>query len=111
MFTKKKMFAAALLPLSLVAASCQTNQTMWAACTAGNDPWGTDGTYVMLCHNGQWEPIMTVQEYLQIRQGKKITIAPVPTKPVPTTTTPAARLRPWVSRPSSSAPRPTPAFR
>ncbi|MFN8052796.1 MAG: IPT/TIG domain-containing protein [Acidimicrobiales bacterium] len=99
---KKKSLAIALLPLSLMVASCQTNQTMWAACTAGNDPWGTDGTYVLFCRNGVWEPIMTVQEYLQIRQGKKITIAPVPTKPVPTTTTTTTTAAPVTTTTSTT---------
>jgi len=82
----KKLLLASILPIALFASSCQTNQVMWGPCTAGNDPWGTDGTYVLACKDGKWVPVMTVQEFVAIKQGKKVTIAPLPTQPTTTTT-------------------------
>lgn len=83
----RKLIAMSVLPVVLLASSCQTEQVMWGACTAGSDPWGTDGAYVLVCKSGEWQPVMTVKEYVAIQQGKKITIAPLPTKPTTTTTT------------------------
>jgi hypothetical protein len=71
---------------SIVLASCQTGVTMWGACSTGGDPTGTDGKYVLVCENGEWTPIMTVQEFIEIARGGHPTIGPLPTKPTPTTT-------------------------
>lgn len=86
----KRLKLASIIPVILFASSCQTNQAMWASCVAGNDPWGTDGKYVLGCKDGEWIPVMTVDEYIAIQQGKKVTIAPVPTRPTTTTTTTTA---------------------
>jgi hypothetical protein len=72
----------------LLATACRTGQTMWASCDTSGDRTGTDGTYVLLCRDGTWQPLMTAKEYVEIRAGRKITIAPLPTEPT-TTTTPA----------------------
>lgn len=79
----------AVLPIVVVLASCQTGVTMWGACSdaAGADHTGTDGTYVLLCRNGRWEPVMTVNEYLAIARRQPVAIAPLPTPPTTATTT------------------------
>lgn len=80
--------------VAVVASSCQRGG-LWSSCDVAPDgnPFGTDGTFVLACRNGTWEPIMTVQEYAAIRSGRDVTIAPLPRKPPPkarptTTTTP-----------------------
>ncbi len=79
----------AVAAVGVLAAACQTGVTMWSACSPARDgnPTGTDGTYVLACRGGRWEPLMTVDEYVRLRQGRKLRIAPLPT--APTTTAPA----------------------
>jgi hypothetical protein len=73
-----------LLPLVLVLVSCRTGVTMWAPCSPGSDPTGTDGSYAMVCQDGRWEPVLTNDEFIAINQGKAVTIAPLPLdRPVP----------------------------
>jgi alpha-tubulin suppressor-like RCC1 family protein len=71
-----------LLPVALVLAACQTGRTMWAGCDESGDRTGTDGTYVLFCRNGRWEPIMTNAEYVALARGEKVTIAPAPQPPL-----------------------------
>jgi len=56
---------------------------MWEPCSpaADGNPSGTDGSYVLWCRGGSWEPIMTIQEYLALRRGEHPTIAPLPQRP------------------------------
>ena len=77
-----------LLPLTVLMAACQSGITMWGSCDPAGDPTGTDGQYSMVCQDGRWTPVMTVTEWVKIRQGENITIAPVPDEPAPTTTIP-----------------------
>jgi hypothetical protein len=63
---------------SVVLASCQTGVTMWGACSSAGDRTGTDGTYVLLCENGEWTPIMTVHEFVEISRGGHPTIGNLP---------------------------------
>lgn len=74
------VLAGAAVALSLSA--CQSG-TMWRSCTPASDgnPFGQDGTYILMCRNGEWAPIMTVGEYVRLRAGQSVTIAPVPHKP------------------------------
>ena len=76
--------------------SCQVRQTMFTACAkaADNNPFGADSKYVLVCENGKWKPIMTLDEYVRILQKKPVTIAPVPTEPPTTTTTPTTTTIP-----------------
>jgi hypothetical protein len=62
---------------------------MWSACSPAPDgnASGTDGTYVLMCRDGRWEPVMTVDEYLRTLRGEHVTIAPLPTPPTSSTTT------------------------
>jgi alpha-tubulin suppressor-like RCC1 family protein len=83
---RPKVLAAAvtaLLTLAAVTTACQTNQQMWAPCAppADGDPFGADATYVLMCRNGRWEPLMTIQEYLRIRRGEWVILAPLPQPP------------------------------
>jgi hypothetical protein len=66
---------------SVLLASCQTGVTLWGSCTAGGDPTGTDGHYVLVCEHGEWTPIMTVQEYIEIARGGHPTIGTLPQSP------------------------------
>lgn len=87
----RKLLLTAIIPITLIAGACRTGQVMWAACEPGDNPWGTDGTWVLVCRNGQWEPTMTAAEYAQLLQGKQVAnFTPLPTKPTTTTTTTAA---------------------
>jgi hypothetical protein len=72
---------AAIAGLLLV--SCQTGATMWAAChsDATGNPWGTDGSYVLMCESGIWTPKMTVSEFVAVARGQHPTIAPLPPRP------------------------------
>ena len=65
------------------ATACQTNQVMWAPCApaADGNPFGADATYVLICRNGRWEPIMTIEEHLRIRRGEWVIIGPLPQPP------------------------------
>lgn len=86
----RKLLLTAIIPITLVAGACRTGQTLWAACEPTNNPWGTDGTWVLVCQNGEWKPTMLVTEYVQLLQGKTVNpFAPLPTKPTTTTTTAA----------------------
>jgi alpha-tubulin suppressor-like RCC1 family protein len=66
------------------ATACQVNQVMWAPCApaADGNPFGADATYVLICRNGRWEPIMTIEEHLRIRRGEWVIIGPLPQPPV-----------------------------
>ena len=77
----------ALLPLTFLAAACQSGATMWAPCAPGSDPTGTDGQYVLVCTAGQWVPIMTVGEWVKVRRGEPVAFSPRPVRPNPSTTT------------------------
>ena len=54
------------------------------------EPFGLQGegpgAYVLHCDKGEWVPLMTAQEYVDIVQKKPVQIAPVPTRPTTTTT-------------------------
>lgn len=71
-----------LLPVIVVLASCQTGATMWAECDGSGDGTGTDGTYVLICRDGRWEPIMTNAEFVALSQGEQLAVAPTPTPPL-----------------------------
>lgn len=94
---KARSLAIAVIGTALLAGltACQTGVTMWSTCSpaADGNPTGTDGEYVLVCKDGTWEPLMTVEEYVALAQGRDVTIAPLPTRPTATptsTTTPAA---------------------
>lgn len=75
---------AGLVAVALLASTaCQVNQTMWSPCAASADgnPFGADATHVLFCRDGRWEPIMTIDEYLRIRRGEWVEIAPLPSPP------------------------------
>jgi hypothetical protein len=86
---RHRILAALLAAAAVVTVSCQTGVTMWASCTpaADGNTTGTDGTYVLVCKDGTWEPIMTVDEYVRMSRGERVTLAPLPTRPTSTTTT------------------------
>jgi uncharacterized protein YjbI with pentapeptide repeats len=98
---RKSVLAAVPLLFLTALTGCQRGATMWGACD-GSDPTGTDGTYVLICKGGTWEPIMTVKEFAANRSGKLTPIAPLPTRP--TTTTTAA---PTTAAPTTAAPATT----
>ena len=56
---------------------------MWAACTptTDGDHTGTDGAYVLVCRDGIWQPIMTVDEFVRSARGEKVTTKPLPVYP------------------------------
>lgn len=83
------------------AAACQVNQVMWAPCApaADNNPFGADSTYVLICRNGRWEPIMTIEEHLRIRRGEWVIIGPLPPPPA---------QQPPVEQPPANPPPPPP---
>jgi len=90
---KGPLAALALLPLVLVLSGCRVGVTMWDSCSVpqGANRTGTDGTYVLVCNDGRWQPIMTNNEFIAILQDRSVTVAPVPQPPVqapPTTTAP-----------------------
>lgn len=86
----QRPFRNAIVMIAVVAliSSCQQGVTMFAPCTAAanGDPTGTDGDYLLVCDDGIWRPVMTLDEYAQRLQGKNPTIAALPTIPTPTTT-------------------------
>lgn len=104
---KKLALAATVLAVLAGLTACQKDVTMWSPCqpAADGNPTGTDGTYVLACRNGTWEPIMTVVEWLAISSGKRVTIAPLPERPTPpaapaptsTTTTSTTVADPWAA--------------
>lgn len=55
---------------------------MWSSCNSSGERFGTDGHYVVTYRDGMWQPIMTVQEWQQIRERKIGPIAPLPVRPV-----------------------------
>ncbi len=73
----------------LALTSCQAGVSMWATCqpAADGNVTGTDGTYVLVCQNGEWTPIMTNAEFVAKSKGESVTIAPLPTRPTTTTST------------------------
>lgn len=64
-------------------AGCQTGVRMWAACAPSpdGDRTGTDGAYVLVCKDGMWQPIMTVDEFLRSARGETVTVKPTPVYP------------------------------
>ncbi|CAN5631732.1 hypothetical protein BH10ACT3_BH10ACT3_10220 [soil metagenome] len=105
----------ALLPLTLLLAACQTDVTMGAVCSPGGDPTSTDGTYVMVCRDGRWTPIMTAAEFVKIGRGEDVTIAPLPALPEvestpPTTGAPAATTTTAVPATTTTTTIPTGSF-
>lgn len=68
----------ALIPLVLVLASCRTDVEMWAPCTPGDDPTGTDSGYAMVCTGGRWIPVMTNAEFIAASRGEPFSIGPLP---------------------------------
>lgn len=96
----------ALLPLSLALAACQTGVSQGAACTPGSgDPTATDGTYVMVCRDSRWTPIMTAQEFVRLARGEDVVIAPLPPLGAPATTVPSPGP-PATTPPTTTAPVP-----
>ncbi|MCB1012856.1 MAG: hypothetical protein KDB15_14415 [Microthrixaceae bacterium] len=99
---RRRLALCALLPL-LVLVSCQKGITMWDACSTapGTDPTGTDGTYVLVCRDGRWEPLMTNDEFIARSRGSDAPIAPLPQQTASptssTTTTTAAPPLGWAS--------------
>ena len=90
---RRSAIAVAVAVTIVVAASCQTGVRMWAACTpsADGDRTGTDGTYVLMCKDGLWQPVMTVDEFIRSARGEKVAVKPTPVYPSgPVYPTPAA---------------------
>lgn len=79
---RRLTIAAAAVVIALTAGACQ-NAEMWKRCSpaADGDPFGRDGSYIVVCRNGHWAPVMTVSEYLRIKAGQQVRIAPVPHRP------------------------------
>ena len=82
-WTRLASIAAAATALAGLLSACQVNQVMWQACApaADGNPFGADSTHVLVCRDGRWDPIMTIAEYLRIRQGERVTIGPLPSPP------------------------------
>lgn len=97
-----------ILPLAVVLTACQTGVTMWSPCTVPTDgnATGTDGTYVLVCTDGRWEPVMTAAEYVEISRGEDVTVAPLPEAP-PTTSSPVTTT-PTTTPPTTTPPATTP---
>jgi len=75
---------AVLVALAIVVApACQQDVRMWAACqpSTTGDPTGTDGAYVLVCKDGLWQPIMTVDEFVRSARGENVTTKPLPVYP------------------------------
>lgn len=84
-----RLIAAAVL-LGVLAAGCQVGSEMWGPCAvaASGDPFGTDGTWVLVCRGGTWEPVMTVDEFVRSGRGEHVSPRqPLPTRPRSSTTT------------------------
>jgi hypothetical protein len=86
---RKLVPLAVALLLAGAGAGCRPNTPMWSPCTPGGDPTATDGHYVLVCKDGAWQPVMTVDEFVRIRRGEHVVIGPLPTRPTTTTTAPA----------------------
>ena len=73
---------------ALLMTACQTGSgvTMWGPCDMSADVTGTDGSYALVCRAGTWEPVMTVDEFVSLAKGRRISIGKLPTRPAPTTT-------------------------
>lgn len=69
--------------------ACQTGVEAWTTCrpAADGNPTGTDGTYVLVCKDGAWEPVMTVKEFVAAARGESVEFGPLPSRPAPTATT------------------------
>ena len=94
----------AAVTIALTAVACRTggDVVMWGPCTPGNDPTGTDGRYALVCQDGEWIPVMTVDEFVRINGGEQnVVIAPLPKRPRPVTTT-------TTSTSTTAAPAPAP---
>lgn len=87
----KKLLALTVAPIFVAGTGCLVNQTMWGSCDKNGEPFGLQGegpgAYVLHCEKGEWVPLMTAQEYVDIVQKKPVQIAPLPTRPTTTTTT------------------------
>lgn len=88
---RRNVVVAVVAVLAMVAAGCQAGVAMWSACSpaSNGNPFGTDGAWVLVCRQGRWEPVMTVEEYLRIRRGEHVQRQPLPEPP---TTLPPATL-------------------
>ena len=83
---RKTVLAASMLALVAVfGASCITGVEAWDACDTSGDRTGTDGTYVLVCDDGTWVPIMTVEDFVRVKRGEPRE-DPVPSAPTSTTT-------------------------
>ncbi len=82
---------------------------MWDPCSSapGTDPTGTDGTYVLVCQNGRWEPLMTNDEFIARARGVDGPTASPPEPPMgsaaTTTTTTAVPPLAWASLTAGTA--------
>lgn len=87
----KKLLALTVVPMFVASTGCLVNQTMWGSCDKSGEKFGLQGegpnAYVLHCDKGEWVPLMTAQEYVDIVQKKPVQIKPLPTRPTTTTTT------------------------
>lgn len=86
---KHVLVLVALAAVVAVAPSCRPNVTMWEPCSSTDGVTGSDGTYVLVCRGGRWEPVMTATEFVSLGHGERPALSPLPRGPVgpPTTTT------------------------
>ena len=80
----------AVITIALSTVGCRTGAdvVMWGPCTRGSDPTGTDGRYALVCQDGEWIPVMTVDEFVRMNSGEQnVKIGPLPTRPRPVSTT------------------------
>lgn len=81
---RRRLVAFGITVLVLAATTACQRGVMWTPCTpaADGNPFGVDDAYVLHCRDGEWVPIMTVEEYLRLRRGDQgVVIAPLPTRP------------------------------
>lgn len=84
---KRSVLLTAPFALVFLLASCQSPVAMWQACSVAPDgnASGSDATYILRCEGGTWVPVMTIDEFVRLSRGQKVTIAPLPTRPTTTT--------------------------
>ena len=81
---RQNVIVGALVMLAFaLATACQTGVRMWSACAPApnGDRTGTDGAYVLVCRDGIWQPIMTVDEFVRSARGETVTTKPPPVYP------------------------------
>jgi hypothetical protein len=107
--TRRRRVLLGVLVLASVGVTACQRGVMWTPCATGSDgnPFGMDKTHILHCRDGEWVPVMTIEEYSRLQRGERgFALAPLPKRPT-TRPTPAPTRTPSTSIPSSLPPLPS----